>query len=96
MIEIVPTDDADSQTVLPASKALAPLIDNYLQPGSVIREIQLGYHGQLFNTDDVQAAEPSWRVLLEDGSIYYINAISGAVVTEANAAEQAASDETGA
>lgn len=82
VIEIVPSDDQEGQTVLPASKALAPLIDNYLQSGSVIKEIRLGYHGQLFNTDDIQAAEPSWRVLLEDGTIYYINAISGAVVTE--------------
>jgi regulatory protein YycI of two-component signal transduction system YycFG len=85
-IETVPGEEADKQTVLPASKALAPLIDNYLQPGAVIREIRLGYHGQLFNTDDIQAAEPSWRVLLEDGSVYYINAISGAVATEQDAA----------
>jgi regulatory protein YycI of two-component signal transduction system YycFG len=85
-IEPVISEESEPQTVLPASKALAPLIDNYLQPGAVIKEIQLGYHGQLFNTDDIQAAEPSWRVLLEDGSIYYINAISGAVATEQDAA----------
>mgnify|MGYP002623223326 FL=1 len=85
-IEPVISEDYERQTVLPASKALAPLIDNYLQPGAVIKEIQLGYHGQLFNTDDIQAAEPSWRVLLEDGSVYYINAISGAVATEQDAA----------
>lgn len=85
-IETVASEETEKQTVLPASKALAPLIDNYLQPGAVIKEIQLGYHGQLFNTDDIQAAEPSWRVLLEDGSVYYINAISGAVATEQDAA----------
>jgi regulatory protein YycI of two-component signal transduction system YycFG len=85
-IETVAGEETEKQTVLPASKALAPLIDNYLQPGAVIKEIQLGYHGQLFNTDDIQAAEPSWRVLLEDGSVYYINAISGAVATEQDAA----------
>lgn len=87
-IETVPAEEAERQTVLPASKALAPLIDNYLQPGSVIKEIQLGYHGQLFNTDDIQAAEPSWRVVLEDGAVYYINAISGAVATEKDAAAE--------
>ena len=94
-IEIVPSGEDGAQTVLPAAKALAPLIDNYLQPGAIVKEIQLGYHGQLFNTDDVQAAEPSWRVLLEDGAIYYINAISGAVVTENGATEQAAAEAGG-
>lgn len=92
VIEIVPSGEPEGQTVLPASKALAPLIDNYLQAGSTIKEIELGYHGQLFNTDDIQAAEPAWRVLLEDGTIYYINAISGEVVTEKETTEPAAGE----
>lgn len=87
-IEIVAAESGDEKgeeagaAVLAASKAVANLIENYLQAGAVIKEVRLGYHGQIFNSDDIQAAEPAWRVLLEDGTIYYVNAISGAVVTE--------------
>ncbi len=88
LIEIVETkpggedDEQSGATVLAASKAVTNLIENYLQAGSVIREVLLGYHGQIFNSDDIQAAEPAWRVLLEDGTVYYVNAISAEVVTE--------------
>jgi len=90
LIEIVDSQtegEEEGAAVLAASKAVANLIENYLQAGSVIKEVRLGYHGQIFNSDDIQAAEPAWRVLLEDGTIYYVNAISGAVVTEGDAEE---------
>ncbi|GGF94017.1 two-component system regulatory protein YycI [Paenibacillus abyssi] len=85
LVEQVQPGQAKAQTVLSASKAVVPLIENYLQPGVVIKDIRLGYQGQVFNSED-QVAAPSWRVLLEDGletsEVYYVNAISGEVVTE--------------
>ncbi len=101
LIEIVAPEqggengEETAATVLAASKAVTNLIENYLQAGSVIREVLLGYHGQIFNSDDIQAAEPAWRVLLEDGTVYYVNAISGAVVTEGDATQAAEAQEEG-
>lgn len=80
-IEILPAGGAKPQKVLPATQAVDKLINNYLPAGSAIKEIQLGYHGQIFDSE-TQVSIPSWRVLLEDGEVYYVNAISGEVVTD--------------
>nr|WP_238358093.1 two-component system regulatory protein YycI [Cohnella zeiphila] len=69
------------QKVLPATQAVDKLIKNYLPAGSAIKEIELGYHGQMFDSE-TQVSIPSWRVLLEDGEVYYVNANSGEVVTD--------------
>jgi len=74
-------DKAGEQSVLPATKALESLIFGHLKPGAIIRDIKLGYHGQDFNSD-TQFSAPSWRVLLEDGKVYYVHAISAEVFTE--------------
>lgn len=81
-IELLPAEQSQKQEVLPATKAAASLIDrNYLPVGAVIKEIKLGYHhGQIFDSQ-TQVSAPSWRVLLEDGTAYYVYAISGEVVT---------------
>lgn len=80
-IELIPSEQAKKQTVLPASKAVGSLIESYLPEGSVIKEIRLGYHGQPFDSE-TQVAAPSWRVMLEDGKVFYVQAISGDVVTD--------------
>lgn len=71
----------EEKQVLPASKVVASLIETYLKEGSVITDIQLGYHGQIFDSEK-QVAAPSWRVMLEDGKVYYVHAISGEVATD--------------
>ncbi|NBD25081.1 two-component system regulatory protein YycI [Paenibacillus glycinis] len=81
VIELLPSEKPTLQSVLPATKVVTSLIENQLHNGAVIKEIKLGYHGQIFNSD-VQVSAPTWRVLLEDGGQYYMNAISGEVVTE--------------
>lgn len=80
-VELVETEATDGREVLSASKAIVPLIDKYLEEGSVIKEISLGYHGQLFNSE-MQYAAPSWRVMLENGMPFYVHAISAEVVQE--------------
>jgi len=82
LIEIKPSVDAKEQQVLPASKAIANLIERILPAGSTIKEIRLGYHGQYFPDAERQVSAPSWRVLLENGEVYYVNAISAEVTTE--------------
>ncbi|GFN31333.1 two-component system regulatory protein YycI [Paenibacillus xylaniclasticus] len=73
--------ESEAREVLSASKAVMPLIDKYLEEGSVIKEISLGYHGQLFDSE-TQYAAPSWRVMLESGKPFYVHAISAEVVQE--------------
>ncbi|MFF2483544.1 two-component system regulatory protein YycI [Paenibacillus sp. NPDC058071] len=80
-VEVLGSGEAKEQTVLPASKAVAPFIERNLPNGSIIRDIQLGYHGQTFDTD-TQVSAPYWRVVLEDGLVYYIHAISGEVAQD--------------
>jgi regulatory protein YycI of two-component signal transduction system YycFG len=95
LVEIIPSDEAKGQTVLSAAQAIASLIDKYVQANSVIKEIRLGYHGQFFDSD-TQVAAPSWRALLEDGTVYYVDAISGKVDSnQDNPSSTAAGERTG-
>ncbi|MFD0590259.1 two-component system regulatory protein YycI [Paenibacillus sp. GCM10027627] len=71
----------EAKQVIPAVKVVASLIETYLEEGSVITDIQLGYHGQIFDSEK-QVSAPSWRVMLEDGKVYYIHAISGEVAAD--------------
>ncbi|TVX99926.1 two-component system regulatory protein YycI [Cohnella terricola] len=83
LVEIKPSAGAKDQQVLSATKALAKVIERNLPAGSVIKEIRLGYHGEIFEGAKDQVSYPSWRVLLENGEeVYYVNAISGEVTTE--------------
>lgn len=81
VFEILPSSDMEEQKVLPASKALETLIErNFIPPDSAVRDIQLGYYGQLFNTED-QLAAPTWRFTLDHGEMIYVQGISGDVLT---------------
>jgi regulatory protein YycI of two-component signal transduction system YycFG len=85
-IAILPSDGMTARKVLPAAQAVANLIEKYLPYGAVIREIRLGYHGHIFDDTETQVTAPTWRVLLEDGEVYYIHAISGEVSAEKSVA----------
>lgn len=82
LIDIRPSEGAKDQQVLPASKAIANLIERNLPAGSTIKEIRLGYYGEIFPGVERQVCAPSWRVLLENGEVYYVNAITAEVATE--------------
>lgn len=82
LIDIRPSEGAKDQQVLPASKAIANLIERNLPDGSTIKEIRLGYYGEIFPGVERQVCAPSWRVLLENGEVYYVNAINAEVATE--------------
>ncbi len=77
-VEIESTITEKKQKILPAYRAVEFLAENYLESGSVITDVRLGYHGQSYNSD-IQYMAPKWRVALENGSIYYIHAINGEV-----------------
>ncbi len=83
LVEIKPLAGAKDQQVLSAAKALAKVIERNLPAGSVIKEIRLGYHGEIFDELEEQVSTPSWRILLENGEdVYYVNAISAEVTVE--------------
>ncbi|MNY76980.1 YycH protein [compost metagenome] len=68
------------QKVLPASQALSSLIEKYFPENSVVKEIELGYYGELFNSES-QVASPMWRFMLENGNAYYVDAISADIIS---------------
>ncbi|CAM4375110.1 regulatory protein YycI of two-component signal transduction system YycFG [Paenibacillus endophyticus] len=86
-VELLGTGEA--KQVLPAAKIVASLIETYLPDGAVISDIQLGYKGQIFDSEK-QVSAPSWRVMLEDGHLFYVHAISGEVATDEAQGEAAA------
>lgn len=79
-IEIEAGSEDKAQKVLPASQALSSLIEKYLPANSVVKEIELGYYGELFNSES-QVASPMWRFMLENGNAYYVDAISADIIS---------------
>ncbi len=63
------------QKVISAVTALGRLIEK-LEAGTEIKEIRLGYHGQIYNSE-TQVLAPSWRVATSKGEIYFVHAING-------------------
>lgn len=74
--EIESSLDEEEVKVLSAYRAIAFLAENVLAPGTVIEEVRLGYHGQVFDSD-IQVLAPKWRIALANGEVYYVHAISG-------------------
>lgn len=79
-IEIGTSSSDKEQKVLPASQALSSLIEKYFPADSVVKEIELGYYGELFNSES-QVASPMWRFMLENGNAYYVDAISADIIS---------------
>lgn len=78
-VKIIPNEEEmEEPKVISAYRAVGYLAERYLKEGSVITDIQLGYHGQAYEAD-TQVLAPKWRVTLKDGEIYYIHAVNGAV-----------------
>lgn len=70
--------DKSSQKIISAHAAIRTLAENYLSENAVITDIQLGYHGQLFDSEE-QTFVPNWRVTLLGGESYYVHAFTGGV-----------------
>lgn len=70
--------DEREQRILSAFQAVEFLAENYLEQGSVIRDVSLGYHGQNYDSATLILA-PKWRIVLDNGDIYYVHGINGAV-----------------
>ncbi|MDF2921146.1 MAG: hypothetical protein K0R57_60 [Paenibacillaceae bacterium] len=68
------------QKIISAYAAVRSLAENYLSEGAVITDIRLGYHGQLYDSED-QTFVPNWRISLSDREPYYVHAFTGAVET---------------
>jgi regulatory protein YycI of two-component signal transduction system YycFG len=74
--KVQPFRDQKEVPALSALRVLQVMAETKLKEGSVIEEIRLGYHGQLFDSD-TQVLAPKWRITMENGDIYYVHAISG-------------------
>lgn len=70
--------DEREQRILSAHQAVSFLAENFLPNGAVISDITLGYHGQSYDSA-TQVLAPKWRITLENGDVYYVHGINGAV-----------------
>jgi regulatory protein YycI of two-component signal transduction system YycFG len=77
-VEVESGVEQTEQKLIPAQLAVRSLVENYLSEGSIITEVRLGYHGQLYNSQ-TQPMFPHWRVTIDNGDIYYLQAFNGAV-----------------
>lgn len=77
-VEVTSLIEQEEQPALSAYRVLRLLAESKMKSGSVIKDISLGYHGQLFE-GDTQVLAPKWRVMLQNGDLYYVHAISGEV-----------------
>jgi hypothetical protein len=80
--------DAPAKAVRPAEEALLRLAGRFMQARqSTITDIQLGYYaGRAFTlnqTGDIHGWDtiPVWRITLDNGDVYYMNAFNGEVET---------------
>jgi regulatory protein YycI of two-component signal transduction system YycFG len=79
-LDRVTIEPLNEQNLITSYAAVSNLIENYLPDNVAVVDVQLGYHGQLFNSQK-QFLTPFWRVMLDDGMQYYVHAINGAVET---------------
>ncbi|MEW9699587.1 two-component system regulatory protein YycI [Paenibacillus sp. SI8] len=77
-VEVESGVEQTEQKLIPAQLAVRSLVENYLNEGSIITEVRLGYHGQRYNSP-TQPMFPHWRVTIDNGDIYYLQAFNGAV-----------------
>ncbi|EGL18146.1 MULTISPECIES: two-component system regulatory protein YycI [unclassified Paenibacillus] len=90
-VEVESGGEDKEQKVIPAYIAVRSLVEKFLLDGSVITDVRLGYHGQLFDSQ-TQYMVPNWRVTINNGDIYYVHAFNGAVEMQSASAEEAAAD----
>ncbi|WP_063870798.1 two-component system regulatory protein YycI [Paenibacillus sp. Root444D2] len=77
-VEVESGVEQTEQKLIPAQLAVRSLVDNYLSDGAIITEVRLGYHGQPYNSE-TQPMFPHWRIRIDNGDIYYVQAFNGAV-----------------
>lgn len=75
---VIEDEEFKEQRVFNAYNAVYILAQHYLEPGSVIVDISLGYYGQHYNSA-IRVLAPQWRIVIEGGDIYYVHGINGAV-----------------
>ncbi|MDR6552357.1 two-component system regulatory protein YycI [Paenibacillus qinlingensis] len=77
-VEVESEVEQTEQKLISAQLAVRSLVDNYLSDGSIITEVRLGYHGQPYNSQ-TQPMFPQWRITIDNGYVYYVQAFNGAV-----------------
>ncbi len=69
--------------VIPATDALTKLVEELgpsPQPRNIVKA-ELGYFSREYNAE-MWEVPPVWRILMEDGSAYYVNAFTGNLETD--------------
>jgi regulatory protein YycI of two-component signal transduction system YycFG len=76
--------DGEKQEILPAIKALETLYKkNLLKPGDRVTKIDLGYYALVQFTAS-QVLTPTWHVVVNGKTDYYVNAFEGRIISDEN------------
>lgn len=75
-------NQATQQPVISSFSSLRTLLDNQVLPSeSIIKDIALGYFGQIYDAES-QVLTPTWRIVIEQEENrleYFVNAYTGAI-----------------
>ncbi|RSK29168.1 transcriptional regulator [Bacillus sp. HMF5848] len=76
------TEFEEEKEILPAIKAIEILYDkNLLKPGSRVTRAEIGYY-TLVQLTASQVLTPTWHIVINDKSHYYINAFEGQIIND--------------
>ncbi|GGK30194.1 hypothetical protein GCM10010965_23800 [Caldalkalibacillus thermarum] len=82
-------NEGDKQPIISSYTSLRTLLDQQvIPPLAVIREVTLGYYGQVYAAEN-QVLTPTWRIIYEDRNqlkVTYVNAYTGAIELDPNKA----------
>lgn len=77
-VEVVPDVNHEEQEMLSAYRVITFLAEHVLPRDAVIQDVQLGFHGQVFDSN-TRVLAPKWRVVTSVGDVYYVHGVNGAI-----------------
>lgn len=74
-------EEGSNQDILPPIKAIENLYKkNYLQSGNDVTKVEMGYYKNVPISGDVQFFAPTWHIVVDGKTSYFVNAIEGQVM----------------
>lgn len=77
-VEVIPDINSEEQEMLSVYRVITFLAEHVLPRDTVIKDVQLGFHGQVFDSN-TRVLAPKWRVVTSQGDVYYVHGVNGAI-----------------
>lgn len=73
--------DDEPEEIITAIKALESLyVRNLIRPNSEVTSAELGYYKLVTVTSGVEVLVPTWRFIIDEDDVYYVNSIEGQII----------------